>query len=193
MNTTGTDVWGGIGGAIDRARGYSPIVIVEREAARFRTALAEHFIDRALRRRRPGGPFQAYVSLFGHPYLPAEVIGGGKRKTVVDLADRPTAYLSGAELIAIDGPETMLATMPTRFIRFIGCCAQQSDTVMVLTESAQRLVDAGVDGALMIIGATADHKMPDCTADERQQDAVIHMAALIRPGAKRRGGGDERK
>lgn len=193
MKKTETDLWSGIGGAIDRARGYSPIVIVEREASRFRSALAEHFIGQALRSRRANGAFQAYVSVFGHPYLPAEMVSGGKRSTLVDLADGPIANLAGAELIAIDGPECMLATMPARFKRFVACCAEQTDTVMVLTESAQRLVDAGVDGALMIIGATTDQKMSGCSAGGCQLGTVIHMAALIRPCHKRRGGGDERK
>ncbi|MCL6485114.1 MAG: hypothetical protein I4O49_13280 [Janthinobacterium lividum] len=193
MNRNRSDLWTGIGGAIVRARGHSPIVIVEREESRFRAALAEHFIDKALVDRDTRRVCQAYVSMYGHPHLPAGVVSGGRRSSLADLAGAPIEALYGAELIAIDGPESMLATMPARLKRFISCCAQRAETVVILTESAKRLVDAGIDGTLLIIGVSTDQKLLARSQTNSEMGTRIQMTALMRPCCKQKGSSDDGK
>ena len=103
MDRNRSDLWIGIGSAIVRTEGHSPIVIVEREESRFRAALAAHFIGKALAGHDTRRACQSYVSMFGHPHLPAAIVSGGRRSSLADLASVPLGALYGVELIAIDG------------------------------------------------------------------------------------------
>lgn len=191
MNRNRSDLWTGIGSAIVRTKGHSPIVIVEREESRFRAALAAHFIGKALLDHDTRRACQSYVSMFGHPHLPADIVSGGRRSSLADLASVPLGALYGVDLIAIDGPESMLVTMPARLKRFINCCAQRTETVVVLTESAKRLVDAGIDGTLMIVGASTDQRLLAWSQNSSEVETAIQMAALIRPCNKRKEDSDD--
>ena len=191
MNRNRSDLWTGIGSAIVRTKGHSPIVIVEREESRFRAALAAHFIGKALLDHDTRRACQSYVSMFGHPHLPADIVSGGRRSSLADLARVPLGALYGVDLIAIDGPESMLVTMPARLKRFINCCAQRTETVVVLTESAKRLVDAGIDGTLMIVGASTDQRLLAWSQNSSEVETAIQMAALIRPCNKRKEDSDD--
>lgn len=193
MNRNRSDLWTGIGGAIVRIKGHSPILIVEREESRFRAALAAHFIGKALLDHDTRRVCQAYVSMYGHPHLPADIVSGGRRSSLTDLANVPPGALYGAELIAIDGPESMLVTMPARLKRFISSCAQRAETVVVLTESAKRLVDAGIDGTLMIVGASTDQKLLARSQSNSEMGARIQMTALTRSCFKQKGSSDDGK
>lgn len=193
MNGNGSKLWRDINGAFEYARAYSSILIVERDPEKIRAALADHFIGKALMRGDGPQPCQAYVSLHGHPHLPAKVICDGHRSTLVDLAEGPTGMRPVANLIVIDGPESMALAMPARLRRFVSCCAEQAETVVVLTENAQRLFDCGIDGTLMIVWVSAK---PDFHATAHgcgRSDMAIQIKALIRPGPARRGDTDERK
>ena len=191
MNRNRSDLWTGIGSAIVRTKGHSPIVIVEREESRFRAALAAHFIGKALLDHDTRRACQSYVSMFGHPHLPADIVSGGRRSSLADLASVPLGALYGVDLIAIDGPESMLVTMPARLKRFINCCAQRTETVVVLTESAKRLVDAGIDGTLMIVGASTDQRLLAWSQNSSEVETAIQMAALIRPCNERKEDSDD--
>lgn len=191
MDRNRSDLWTGIGSAIVRTEGHSPIVIVERDESRFRAALAAHFIGKALAGHDTRRACQSYVSMFGHPHLPAAIVSGGRRSSLADLASVPLGALYGVELIAIDGPESMLVTMPTRLKRFIHCCAQRADAVVVLTESAKRLVEAGIDGTLMIVGASTDQRLLSRSQNSSGEGAEIQMATLIRLCHKRKGDRDD--
>lgn len=191
MNRNRSDLWTGIGNAIVRTKGHLPIVIVEREESRFRAALAAHFIGKALADHDTRRACQSYVSMFGHPHLPADIVSGGRRSSLADLASVPLGALYGVELIAIDGPESMLVTMPARLKRFINCCAQRAETVVILTESAKRLVDAGIDGTLMIVGASTDQRLLARSKNSSGMVSEIQLAALIRLCHKRKGDSDD--
>lgn len=138
--------------AIDETRSHSQVLIIQREARRGRTFLANHFMGRAMGSPDVGRPINAYLSLHGHPHRPAYVFHRGRHSLFDDLAHGGLRHVFDANMIAIDGPESMLTVMPSRLRRFVRCCADRGIFVILLTSSARRLFDRGIEGPMVCIG-----------------------------------------